>query len=53
MYVLSLESIFAISSGAKCGIVMHLFALESIYVISSGAKNDNVFTYFGFNHCNI
>ena len=47
IYVLFLESIFVISSGAKYCTVMHLFVLESIFVISSGAKNGNVYSYFG------
>ena len=32
---------------------MYFLTLESIFVMSSGTKNDNVFTYFRFNLCNV
>ena len=32
---------------------MYLLTLESFFVMSKGAKNNNVFTYFGVNLCNI
>ena len=48
MYLLTFESIFEMSNGAKYGTVMHLF-----FVISSDAKNCIVLIYFGFNHCHV
>ena len=51
VYLLTLESIFVMSSSGKDG--TELTYLMSIFVKFRGAKNDNVFIDFGVILCNV
>ena len=33
--------------------IIYFLTLESIFIMPKGAKNYNVFTYFGFDLCNV